>query len=472
MRRTKIVCTLGPASSSPEILEEMALAGMNVARLSCSHGTWDEKTVWIRQLREIARKLATPIGIMIDLSGPKFRLGEVEGETLAVDVGQELRLTLVDGPIEFPLSEVHEAAQIGDRILIGDGQVGLEVTAKDDRSLTARVVDAGTIGTRQGVTLIGRDIAIAAVTPQDVYDLHRAMEEGVDWIAVSFIRTAKDIQTVKDMIAKAGQKTAVMAKIETPSAIDNLDEIIEASDGVMVARGDLGLQAPFEDVPHLQKRIIRGCLQRAKPAITATQMLESMIENDRPTRAEVTDVANAILDGSDAVMLSGETAIGKHPALVVRTMAKIAVRSEQEHIMGEGVSIDDELTLTDTTAAVGQSAVKLAQTLGVDAILSFTRSGATARMVSRFRPSIPIVAVCPTAETFGKLTVSWGVQPVLARPYETIDDMIDTAYTSALDAGYLTRGNRVVITAGIAPLSTGRTNLILFGEVSDPREKK
>lgn len=423
-------------------------------------------------IREAAREIGEPIGILLDLSGPKFRLGEVPNGAVEAKEGDIVTLSLLpaDGALEFPLPEVHAAAQVGDRILIADGGTGLAVTAKDTSSLTTQVVDAGPIKNRQGVTLLGRDIEVSAITPQDIYDLKRGAELGVDWVAASFVRSAEDMLSLRRLLEQAVSPAKTMAKIETKRAVENLEQIVLASDGVMIARGDLGLQTPFEDIPHLQRRITHLCLRHARPVITATQMLESMMENSRPTRAEATDVANAVLDGTDALMLSGETAVGAHPALVVETMARIAERADEEQALSDDTSRYQPTIGVASTEGVAQAACALAHALSVDAIVSCTTSGSTARLVSKFRPDAPIVAVCPRPAVYYQLTLAWGVRPILSAAMASVDDLIELAYRVAIDEGYLEKGQRVVITAGVPPGSEGRTNLIMVGEVVDKRD--
>jgi len=421
-------------------------------------------------LRQISDAMASPIAVLLDLTGPKVRMGEVPGGGTETQEGDTVVFATKPEPgeVEFTLAQVYDAAQVGDRILIADGDIGMVVTHKDTGRLVTTVTDGGLIKSHQGLTLVGRSIAIDAITEKDIVDLKRGIELGVDWVAASFIHTAGDMLHLRSLIEEFGGSAKTMAKVETQAAVDNLDDIIDASDGIMIARGDLGLQTPFEDMPHLQKLIIRKCLDRARPVITATQMLESMIENSRPTRAEATDVANAILDGTDAVMLSGETAIGKHPTLVVETMARIAERADCE-ILPEGDCLDLPVVANDSTHGVAFAAVSLADALQVDAVLCCTTSGTTARMVSMYRPQSPIVAVCSKPEVMRQLALTWGVRPILSPAMATVDEMIHLAYRVAIAAGYLVAGQRVVITAGVPPGSAGHTNLIMVGEVSDSR---
>jgi pyruvate kinase len=460
MRRAKIVCTIGPSSSAPQTLLAMARAGMDVARLSCSHGDWDSRAQAIRAVREVSRQVGRPIGVLLDLAGPKFRLGEIPGGSLVLSEGESVRLCLrpEEGAILFALPELVAAAEPGAQVLIGDGAVSLTVSGKDEGGLTARVVDGGEVRPHQGVTLRETDIDVEAITAQDRKDAERGIAEGVDWIATSFVRDAADIHALRDTV----RDVPLVAKIETRRAVDNMEEIVRAADGVMVARGDLGLQVPLEDVPHIQKRLILLCLAAGKPVITATQMLESMIENRQPTRAEATDVANAILDGTDAVMLSGETAIGRHPPLVVQTMSTIVERAEREPPRPLHVHEHPD---EDATAAVARAACTLASALEITALLSCTMSGTTARMVSKFRPRVPILAMCARETTYHALGLVWGVCPLLVPPYDSMDDMVGCAMSAGVEAGYLHRGDRVVITAGVPPSSAGRTNLIIVEEV-------
>ncbi|GMV38216.1 MAG: pyruvate kinase [Fimbriimonadales bacterium] len=466
MRRTKIICSIGPSSSAPDTIAAMAEAGMDVARFNCSHGDWPSRREQIRAVRSLNDDPARRPAVLLDLAGPKFRLGEIEGGqvTLAPSAAVTLSLQPLAGALPFPLPEVIEAAQLGDTILIGDGAVSLRVESKSGTTLTARVEDEGVVRTRQGVTLVGRDIPIPAITPQDAFDIRAGADEGVDWFAVSFARSAADIETARKLAREAGSNAAICAKIETAQAVERLEEIAQAADAVMVARGDLGLQVPIADVPHIQRQVIRRCREAGKPVVIATQMLESMIENDRPTRAEVSDVSGAILDGADALLLSGETAIGRHPAKVVRTMAQIAERAERELPNAPILASPGRI---DSTCAVARAACTLAEALQVAAIVGFTRSGTTARMLAMNRPQAPILAASPEHDTLGHLHLVWGVAPMRAEQGDTIDDLIAAAYRSGVRDGYLHAGDTVVITLGTPFRDRGHTNLIYFGEVTD-----
>lgn len=439
---------------------------MDVARLNCSHGDWSTRREQIRSVRSLAADPARRPAVMLDLAGPKFRLGEIEGGQADLRPGTTVTFSLqpLAGALPFPLPEVIEAAQPGDVLLIGDGGVSLRVECKSGSSLTACVEDGGVARTRQGVTLVGRDIPVPAITPQDAFDIRAGADEGVDWFAVSFARSASDIETARKLARDAGSTAAICAKIETAQAVERLDEIVQAADAVMVARGDLGLQVPIADVPHIQRSVILRCREMGKPVVIATQMLESMIENERPTRAEVSDVSGAILDGADALLLSAETAIGRHPARVVRTMAQIAERAERELPIGFHTASAGAL---DSTCAVAKAACTLADALQAAAIVGFTRSGTTARMLAKSRPRAPILAASPEPDTLGRLHLFWGVAPVQAEEGDTIDELIAAAYRSGVRDGYLHPGDKVVITLGTPGKDRGHTNLIYFGEVRD-----
>ena len=444
----------------------MAEAGMDVARFNCSHSDWPTRREQIRIVRSLATDPARRPAVLLDLAGPKFRLGEVEGGQVNLPQGATVTLSLQPhaGTLPFPLPEVIEAAEPGDVILIGDGGVSLRVESKSGSDLNACVMDEGVVRSRQGVTLVGRDIPVPAITPQDAFDIRAGADEGVDWFAVSFARSAADIETARKLARDAGSEAAICAKIETAQAVERLDEIVQSSDGVMVARGDLGLQVPIADVPHIQRRVIRRCREAGIPVVIATQMLESMIENERPTRAEVSDVSNAILEGADALLLSAETAIGRHPVKVVRTMSQIAERAEQELAPAPLVASSGSL---DSTCAVAKAACTLADALHVAAIVGFTRSGTTARMLAMNRPQAPILAASPEADTLGRLHLFWGVAPMHAEQGDTIDDLIAAAYRSGVRDGYLRVGDTVVITLGTPCKERGHTNLIYFGEVTE-----
>ena len=484
--RTKIVCTIGPASREPETLEALIRAGMDVARLNMSHGDLDFHRENIRCIRALSDQVGKPVAILCDLQGPKLRMGMVAPEGVPLTAGETLILTTEHIPVPGPEGQVPgpegrvpdppaaprwvpvqyehlpEAVKPGDHILIDDGLLELIVVNADGSEIETQVVTGGMLFSNKGLNLPHAALSIPAITEKDREDLKFAIEEEADWVALSFVRTAEEVLELKDMIREftsLGRPTPVIAKIEKPEAIDNIDSIITAVDGIMVARGDLGIEMSTEAVPMIQKMIIHKCNQAGKPVITATQMLDSMIRNPRPTRAEASDVANAILDGTDAIMLSGETATGKYPVLTVETMARIAHETE---------AAQATLPVRRITArpgpyfaeAVAHASVETAEDLKASAIVAPTVSGETARTIARFRPHCPIVAVTPSPITQRQLALVWGVYPVLASRSESTDQVINDAVEAAQQHGYVNEGDIIIITGGSVGYGVGTTNLM------------
>lgn len=466
--RTKIVCTIGPTSRDPEMLTKLIRAGMNVARLNFSHGTQEFHAENIRRIREAAAALGKPIAILGDLQGPKLRVGIMQEGGVLLATGETLILTTehitgAPGRVPVQYEKLPEVVEAGDRILIDDGLLELVVTDVAGQEITTRVVTGGILNSNKGLNLPRAALSIPAITEKDREDLCFAIEQGIDWIALSFVRTAHEVWDLKRAIRELsafGHQTPVIAKIEKPEAIDNIDEIIAAVDGIMVARGDLGIEISPEAVPMLQKMIIQKCNAAGKPVITATQMLDSMIRNPRPTRAEASDVANAILDGSDAIMLSGETASGKYPLEAVETMARITVEVES-HSLDQRVRLSQNRSTGRTFAeAVAHASVETALDLSARAIVTPTASGSTARIISRFRPPCPIVAVTPNPFTQRELVLFWGVYPLLSHRGATTDEVINDAVEAAQRAGYVGEGDVVVVTGGSVEGGGGTTNLM------------
>lgn len=467
MLRTKIVCTIGPASREPETLRALMQAGMDVARLNFSHGDQAYHGENIRRIRQAAEAVGKPVGILMDLQGPKLRVGQMPEGGVPLAEGEEVVLTtrqVVGRPGQVPVQYPHlpEAVHPGDRILLDDGLLELSVLETGREDIRCRVVVGGVLESNKGINLPRASFSIPAITDKDRDDLRFALEQGADWIALSFVRAAGEVLELKDLIRQHGQEfpTPVIAKIEKPEALDHIDAIIEAADGIMVARGDLGIETSPEEVPMVQKAIIRKCNQAGKPVITATQMLDSMIRNPRPTRAEASDVANAVLDNTDAIMLSGETAAGRYPLESLRTMVKIARQAEAHR--GELCPVGQMTAPSQCTSAeaVAHAACQTAQDLGATAILTPTVSGFTACLVSRYRPAVPIVAVTPSVAIQRRLTLVWGVYPLLARRADNTDQMIADAVAAAREAGYVREGDLVVVTAGAAGYAPGTTNVM------------
>lgn len=472
MRRTKIVCTIGPASDSVEILKSMILKGMNVARLNFSHGTHEQHAKRLELIRQAAGEIGTVVGIMLDTKGPEIRTGLLQEDKISLAAGNDLVLTTeeIKGTAErLSVSYKGLPADVGPgaRILLADGLVELKVKSVSGTEILCEIVNGGEIGSQKNVNLPGVVVSLPAVTQKDVDDINFAVAQGFDFIAASFIRSASDVLAVRRILEELGSDIQIIAKIENHQGVENIDEILKVADGIMVARGDLGVETPTEEVPLIQKMIIQKCNRSGKPVITATQMLDSMIHNPRPTRAEATDVANAIFDGTDAIMLSGETAAGKYPVEAVETMDKIAVRTERalgfEELLGRK-EISPARTVTD---AISHATCTTALDLGATAIITSTKSGHTARMVSKYRPKARIIAVTPKMDVVRKMMLIWGVMPLLVTETRNTDDMIAAAIESALSAELIKCGDLVVITAGIPVGVPGTTNLLKVHIVGD-----
>jgi len=464
MRRTKIVCTLGPASQSEETMREMIRAGMDVARINFSHGSHEIHARNIALVRRLAREEGQVLAVLCDLQGPKLRVGEIAAQ-VTLREGQDFNLTTRPVPgddqeVNFPHPEVIGDVRPGGRVLLDDGLLELEVVGTTPTDIRCRVITGGPLKSHKGVSLLGVSLNLPSLTEKDREDAAFAIQQGVDYLALSFVRRAEDVSQLRDLLEQNQASIPIIAKIEKREAVEAFEQIIEISDGAMVARGDLGVEAPAEEVPIYQKRIIRLANEVGKPVITATQMLNSMIDNPRPTRAEASDVANAILDGTDAVMLSGETAVGKYPVEAVRVMAKIALTTERILPYREWVHkavLEPSFTPTD---AISQATCEIALELSAKAIISSTMSGHTARMVAKHRPATPIVAVTPSLEAQRCLALVWGVYPLLVSESAHTDQMIETAVQAALDGGLIEKGDIVVITAGVPLGGPGRTNML------------
>jgi pyruvate kinase len=462
LRRTKIVATIGPATSSPEVLRELIEAGATTLRLNFSHGTHDDHQRSIRLIRQTAFELNQPVGILQDLQGPKIRLGKFENGSIVVNKGDRFTLTSHQVPGCQEISSVTyeplaDEVPPGAIILLDDGKVEMIVEEVDrvSRELHCRVVVGGPLSNNKGVNFPGVYLSIKALTDKDRKDLMFGLDQGVDWVALSFVRNPQDMLEIKELIANAGKQVPVIAKIEKHEAIEQMEAILSLCDGVMVARGDLGVELPAEDVPILQKRLIATANRLGIPIITATQMLDSMVSNPRPTRAEISDVANAILDGTDAVMLSNETAVGKYPVEAVATMARIAVRIEKEKAMRQ---MED--TKRSIPNAISQAVGQIAEQLQAAAIMSLTKSGATARNVSKFRPKTPILAVTPHVDVARQLQMVWGVKPLLVLDLPSTGQTSQAAINVALENKLLCEGDLVVLTAGTLQGVSGSTDLI------------
>lgn len=476
-RRTKIVGTIGPASQDANTISSLLKAGMDIARLNFSHGSHTVHAQVYQLIRETASELNLPITIFQDLQGPKIRTGEIENGQVMLERDQKLVLTTEkvlgnNEIISVDFSGLPQSVQAGSRILLDDGNLELMVTAVHGEQVETRVALPGILKPHKGVNLPGARLDIPGFTAKDQADLHFGLELGVDGVAVSFVRTAADIVRVRKAIQQAPNgdpRTPIIAKLERPEALDNLDKIIEEADGVMVARGDLGVEMAPEAVPIAQKRIIETANHRGKMVITATQMLDSMIYNPRPTRAEASDVANAIFDGSDAVMLSGETATGKYPVQAVRMMSAIIERAES-HLSewGHWKGDIDCPSVGDDTFYVAQATRELAHDTNVAAIAAFTQSGHTALFLSKTRPDVPILAFTPDVRTYQRLNFYWGVSAYLVPFVESVDDMIQAVEQSMLKTNLVDFGQQVVVTCGYPILKHHATNLALLHTIRKP----
>ena len=466
-RRTKIVCTLGPATRSLEAVRNLIRAGMDVARLNFSHGTQQEHAqtaAWVRQAAEEARR---PIAILQDLAGPKIRTGRLRGRRpILLRAGQELRLTPEQVPgrprlISVTYPTLAQEVRKGDRILLADGLIELRVLGSSQDGVETEIVNGGVLGEHKGVNLPGSRLQLESVTPKDEDDLAFGIGLGVDYVAISFVRRARDVRRVKSLLAERKAQIPVIAKLEKPEAVRNLDSILAAADGIMVARGDLGVETPMEQVPLIQKEMIQKAGAARIPVITATQMLESMTQNPRPTRAEASDIANAILDGTDAVMLSAETATGKYPIQAVETMAQIARHADGK--IGENLE-RRRMQRSGIAETISESVVDAAHTLAAKAIVVFTRSGSTARLISKYRPPCPVYAFCHDETTANRAALYWGVAPI-PMPLELDQEAtFAQAETVLLRRKRVSPGDVVAIAAG-APGQPGRTNLMKLIQV-------
>jgi len=465
LRRTKIVCTVGPASDSVEKLKQMMINGMNVARLNFSHGTHAGHLEKVLKIRQAAGELGTIVALMLDTKGPEVRTGIVEGDRISLVTGRNIILTTEEiKGTEERLSVSYKGLPgdvgPGSKILLADGLVELEVVSVDGTEILCKIINGGEIASRKNINLPGVVVNLPAVTDKDVADIEFAVKNGFDFIAASFIRTGTDVLAIRKILEEYNSEIQIIAKIENHQGVENIDEVLKVADGIMVARGDLGVETPTEEVPLIQKMIIEKCNRLGKPVITATQMLESMINNPRPTRAEATDVANAIFDGTDALMLSGETAVGRFPVEAVAMMHRIAVRTERALGFEELLGRKEIAPMRTVTDAISYATCSTAMDLGATAIITSTKSGHTARMVSKYRPKARIIAVTPQMDVVRKLLLVWGVSSLLIGETTSTDEMIEESIETSLSANMIKFGDLVVITAGIPVGVPGTTNML------------
>lgn len=474
MKKTKIVCTIGPASESIDTLVKLIESGMNVARLNFSHGDYEEHGARIENIRKASEQTGKQVAILLDTKGPEIRTNDMAGGKLEFATGDIVRVAMeeVEGTKEkFSVTypQLFDDVEVGSSILLDDGLIALEVTEKDakNRELVTKVLNPGVLKNKKGVNVPNVSINLPGITEKDANDIRFGLGQGIDFIAASFVRRASDVLEITRILEENdATHVQIIPKIENQEGVDNIDEILQVSQGLMVARGDLGVEIPAEEVPIVQKQLIKKCNKLGKPVITATQMLDSMQRNPRPTRAEASDVANAIFDGTDAIMLSGETAAGDYPVEAVKMMAQIAIRTE------EVISTQDKVALkmhenTDMTEAIGQAVGHTARNLDVHTIVAATQSGHTARMISKYRPKSHIVAVTFNEHVYRSLALSWGVYPRLAEPVSNTDEMFELAVKESVDSGIAKQGDLIIITAGVPVTESGTTNLMkiqLIGE--------
>ncbi len=462
MPRTKIVCTIGPASGSESVIRQMIRNGMSVARLNFSHGTHEEHGEKIEMIRAISEEMDIPVAILQDLCGPKIRVGDIHESGIRLEPGENLILTSEaiigkENRVSVSYPTLPSEVNVGDRILLADGMMELEVKETTEIDIRTEVITGGTLTSHKGINLPSGTLNTPSLTEKDRKDLLYGLQHDVDYVALSFVRSAEDIRNIKKIIQDEGRQVPVIAKMEKHEAVDNVDEIMEITDGIMVARGDLGVEIPLENVPAIQKMLVREANKRGKPVIIATQMLRSMVDAPRPTRAEATDVANAVLDGADAIMLSEETAAGNYPAESVEFMARIAATAIKDFDHARYMEL---MPQRDVSESVSYASCILADHLQAKAILGTTRSGSTAKHISRFKPKPLIIALSPDKKVVRRLALYWGCYPAYVPDTEDTDQRIQLAAEAALRTGYVSSGDLVVITAGLPVWVEGTTNML------------
>lgn len=469
-RRAKIVATIGPSTRAPEALEKAIRAGMNVARLNFSHGTHEDHLSVIQHLRRLSESLKAPVTILQDLQGPKIRVGRFENGSITLTEGEKVRITMqpVLGrpgliPSDFP--ELARSVHPGAKILLDDGLLELKVLGVDQDEIEAEVIYGGILSDRKGMNAPGISLSVDCLTPKDLKDLEFGLSQDVDYVALSFVRFPKDIRKLREIIDSKGSRARICAKIEMLEAVDNLEEIVRLSDSVMVARGDLAVEVGQSRLPEIQKRIIRLCNQLNRPVITATQMLDSMVENPRPTRAEITDVANAVLDGSDALMLSAETASGKYPFECLRTMHEIIREVEQNSDRYYKISLDHEFL--SVAASIGASASLSALKLDAKVIVCLTTTGRTAQIISGFRPRARLIAVTNAINVLNKLELIWGLQTMVIPEYEKLDHVVKHVQRLLIENGLARAGDKVILTWGYPIHDGAKTNSLYIFTLND-----
>jgi pyruvate kinase len=469
VRRAKIVCTLGPATSTPERIRQLVDAGMDVARMNLSHGSYEDHEKVYRMVREAADATGHSVGIMVDLQGPKIRLGRFAEGPVDLADGQEITITTREVPGDAEVVSTTYAGlpgdvAAGDTVLIDDGRVRLEVASVDGSDVRCRAVGSGRLSNNKGINLPGVAVSVPAMSEKDKADLRWALGLTVDIVALSFVRSGEDVKEVHAIMDEVGVRRPVVAKIEKPQAVENFDDVVAAFDAFMVARGDLGVECPLEDVPFIQKHIVETARLNAKPVIVATQMLESMISAARPTRAEASDVANAVLDGADAVMLSGETSVGAYPIEAVRTMARI-IESTEDHGLARMAWIDWQPHTTG--GIIAKAAAEVAERIGAKYLVAFTQSGDSARRLSRYRSQIPVLAFSPVPLVRSWMSMAWGVETFIGEYVDHTDEMVRQVDERLLEIGRAKEGDIVVIIAGSPPGIPGSTNALRVHRMGD-----
>lgn len=466
MRKTKIVCTLGPATDNEDVLRQMMVEGMNVARCNFSHGTYEEHKKRMDMVKKLRKEVAKPIAILLDTKGPEVRVKNFKEGKVTLEEGQLFTLTAeeVEGTkdiVSVTYNRLYEDLEVGMRVLIDDGLIEMKVEKVDKSNIVCRVINGGVVSNHKGVNVPDVDLSMPYISDKDREDILFGIEQDVDFIAASFVQKKEDILQLRKLLEKnGGENIRIIAKIENAQGVANIDDIIEASDGIMVARGDMGVEIPYEEVPVIQKKIIKKVYRTGKQVITATQMLESMIKNPRPTRAETTDIANAVYDGTSAIMLSGETAAGAYPVEAVKTMVRIAERTEQDVDYRKRFFQNERSTEPDVTDAICHATCTTALDLNAKAIVTVTKSGRSARMISRYRPMSDIISCATTEKVCRQLALTWGVTPLLIKEEKEVFNLFDRAIQAAEKMKLLEKGDLTVITSGVPIGVSGTTNMM------------
>lgn len=475
-RKTKIICTLGPATDNPEVLKNMMLSGMNVARVNFSHQDHETHLRRIEVVKRLRKELNLPIALLADTKGPEIRLGKLEPNKIELKAGQTFILTNRDEignetRASITYENLSHDVKRGSTILIDDGLIEMEVTSVTDSEITCTVINGGEISSNKGVNVPGVELSIPYISSTDRSDIRFAVENDFDFIAASFTRSANDILMIREELDRIGNNDIkIIAKIENAQGVTNIDQIISVVDGIMVARGDMGVEIALEEIPVIQKQLIKKAYIAGKQVITATQMLESMMHNPRPTRAETTDIANAIYDGTSAIMLSGETAAGHYPVEAVKTMARIALRTESDIDYKKRFNhrSDMEFDLCSVTNAISHATCAAAHDLSAAAVITVTKSGTTAKMISKFRPQCPIIGCATTDKVMRQMNLSWGVSPIVLEEQASTDELFAMAVQKSVEAGLIKEGDLVVITAGVPLGQSGTTNMLRVHVVGEP----